>query len=446
MEKVFLIKKKMQKKIPAVTHIDGSGRLQTVEKNTNPKFYDLIKEFFKITKIPILINTSFNLNGEPIVCTPKDAIRTFNTSGLDLLVIGDFIVKKKMKKFNISGFWIGDPKMPFIIAEAGVNHNGSIALGKKMIDVASKAGAHAIKFQTFVTEEIILKKAPKASYHKRTTGSDKKLSWYDLLKSQEMSLNMHKKLIQHCKKRKIIFLSTPYDEKSSDLLEKLGVKAIKIASTDNNNIKLISHIAKKKIPIILSTGMMDMKTLEQSIKVIRKNGNSKIVILQCTSNYPCTFENTNLSTLKEIKKKFKTPVGFSDHTEGNLASIVATTLGACVIEKHFTLNKKFPGPDHIMSMNPRELEKFIFEIKNIYKLYGKKNKVILNCEIENFKKLKKSLVSKYFIKKGNKINLSMITAKRPGTGIQANKLNLVIGKKAKRNIQSNTIIKSEMLK
>ena len=332
----------------------------------------------------------------------------------------------------------------FIIAEAGVNHNGSISLGKKMIDVASKAGADAIKFQSFITDEIILKKAPKATYHKRTTGSDKKLSWYDLLKSQEMSLKMHKELIQHCKKRKIVFLSTPYDEKSSDTLQKLGVKAFKIASTDNNNIKLITHIAKKKIPIILSTGMMDMKTLEQSIKTIKKSGNSKIAILHCTSNYPCSLKNTNLLIIQKLKKKFKLPVGFSDHTEGSLASIIATSLGASVIEKHFTLNKKLPGPDHIMSMDPSELEIFISEIKNIHNLYGRKEKVVLKCEIENFKKLKKSLVSKIFIKKGKKINLSMISAKRPGTGIKANELKLVIGKKVKRNIPRDTILKLNM--
>ena len=351
-----------------------------------------------------------------------------------------------MKKFKISNFSIENYGVPFVIAEAGVNHNGSIVIGKKMIDVAAKAGAHAIKFQSFITDEIILKKAPKATYHKKTTGSDKELSWYDLLKSQEMNYAMHKKLIEHCQKKKIIFLSTPYDEKSADLLEKLKVKAFKIASTDNNNVKLLAHIAKKKIPIILSTGMMDMKTLEQSIKVIKKNGNSKISILQCTSNYPCNLENSNLALINKFKKKFKIPVGFSDHTEGNLASIVATSLGAAIIEKHFTLNKKLPGPDHIMSMNPVELKKFIFEIKNTCKLLGEKEKTVLNCEKENFKKLKKSLVSKIKIEKGRKINLSMITAKRPGTGIQANNLRLIIGKKAIRNIPNNTILKHNMFK
>ena len=351
-----------------------------------------------------------------------------------------------MKKFKISNYLIGDSNVPFIIAEAGVNHNGSLKIGKKMIDVAAKAGAHAIKFQSFLTDEIILKQAPKATYHKRTTGSDEDLSWYDLLKSQEMNYVMHKKLIKHCKKRRIIFLSTPYDEKSADLLEKLKVKAFKIASTDNNNIKLLAHIAKKKIPIILSTGMIDMRTLEQSINVIKKNGNKKISILQCTSNYPCSNENLNLSIIREFKKKFQVPVGFSDHTEGNIASIVATSLGASIIEKHFTLDKKLPGPDHIMSMDPLELKEFIFCIKEINKLLGKKEKKVLPCEIENFKKLKKSLVSKINIKKGTRINLSMISAKRPGTGIKANELKLIIGKKARKDIPMNKTLKQNMIK
>ena len=186
--------------------------------------------------------------------------------------------------------------------------------------------------------------------------------------------------------------------------------------------------------------MMDMKTLEQSIKVIKKNGNSKISILQCTSNYPCNLENSNLALINKFKKKFKIPVGFSDHTEGNLASIVATSLGAAIIEKHFTLNKKLPGPDHIMSMNPVELKKFIFEIKNTCKLLGEKEKTVLNCEKENFKKLKKSLVSKIKIEKEKKINLSMITAKRPGTGISPINWESIIGQISKYNFEQDELI------
>ena len=351
-----------------------------------------------------------------------------------------------MKSFKISNFKIGSSKVPYIIAEAGVNHNGSIKIAKKMIDVASKAGADAIKFQSFLTEEIILKNAPKATYHKKTTGSDKKLSWYNLLKTQEMNKKMHVELMKYCKKKKILFLSTPYDEKSSDYLEKLGIKAFKIASTDNNNIKLLKHIAIKKIPLILSTGMIDEKTLRQSINVIKKSGNNKIALLQCTSTYPCDLKDANISLIKEFKKKFKIPVGFSDHTEGNVASIVATSLGAAIIEKHFTLDKTLPGPDHIMSLNPKELVDFISKIKSISKSLGVSKKEVLKCEKENFKKLKKSLVSKKIIKKGEKINFNMIAAKRPGIGIKANELNLVIGKKAKVNIPKNKILNKRMFR
>ena len=349
-----------------------------------------------------------------------------------------------MNKFKISNFLIGNTKTPFIIAEAGVNHNGSISIGKKMIDVAANAGADAIKFQSFITDEIILKNAPKATYHKITTGSDQRLSWYNLLKTQEMNSKMHIELFRYCKKKKIIFLSTPYDEKSADFLEILGVKAFKIASTDNNNLKLLSHIAKKKLPIILSSGMMDMKTLKQSITEIKKNKNSKIAILQCTSNYPCKLENANLLLIKEFKKKFKMPIGFSDHTEGNLASIIATSYGAAIIEKHFTLSKKMSGPDHAMSMDPTELKKFISDLKNISKLSGLKEKKVLKCELENFYKLKKSLISKINIKKGQKIQISMISAKRPGTGIRANEIKSILSKRSIKNIKKNSILKLSM--
>ena len=167
---------------------------------------------------------------------------------------------------------------------------------------------------------------------------------------------MHLELLRHCKK-KIIFLSTPYDEKSADYLEKIGIKAFKIASTDNNNIKLLSHIAKKFYDTFC--WMINMKTLRQSVKEIKRNSNYNIAILQCTSNYPCNENDVNLQIIKTFERKFKLPVGFSDHTEGYLASIVATTLGACIIEKHFTLDKNLPGPDHIMSLNPEELKNFI---------------------------------------------------------------------------------------
>ena len=351
-----------------------------------------------------------------------------------------------MKKFKIGKFTIGTSKDPFIIAEAGVNHNGSITIGKKMIDVAAKVGANAIKFQSFITDEIILEKAPKSTYHKRTTGSDKQLSWYEMLKTQEMDSKMHLELLRHCKKKKIIFLSTPYDEKSADYLEKIGIKAFKIASTDNNNIKLLSHIAKKKIPMILSAGMINMKTLGQSVKEIKRNSNYNIAILQCTSNYPCNENDVNLQIIKTFERKFKLPIGFSDHTEGYLASVVATTMGACIIEKHFTLDKNLPGPDHTMSLNPEELKNFIKKIKSVSKVKGVAHKKVLATEIENLKKLKKSLVSKTNILKNEKIQKSMINLKRPGTGIPANEINSILGKKAKKNIYKNTILKSNMFK
>ena len=188
----------------------------------------------------------------------------------------------------------------FIIAEAGVNHNGSLKIAKQLVDIAVEAKADAVKFQTFIADEIILKKAPKAKYHIETTGSDKSLSWYDLLKSQEISLKMHKELISYCNKKKIIFMSTPYDKKSVDLLDSLGVQIFKIASTDSNNHQLIEYIAKKKKPVILSTAMSNIKDITESFKILKKYLRNNFVLMQCTGSYPAPIKDANLAVICEF--------------------------------------------------------------------------------------------------------------------------------------------------
>ena len=332
-------------------------------------------------------------------------------------------------KIKIENKIIGEESDVFYIAEAGVNHNGSIKIAKKLVDIAKKSGADAIKFQSFIADEKIVPKGPKAKYHIETVG--KSLSWYDLLKKQEMSLSMHKALIKYCKKKKIIFLSTPYDYRSALLLNNLGVKAFKIASTDNDNFPLIKKIINFKKTIIVSTAMTSFREVKEIVKFFKKNKFRKYVILQCTGNYPSKISDANLKVIKKYKDTFNCLVGYSDHTPDNLSSIASLGFGAKIIEKHFTLNKKMWGPDHRMSLSPHDLIKSAQEIRLVEKSIGKGKKEILPSEKANRKKLKKfDFLQKY--EKNEKLKLEHIKIKRPGTGIRPKFINKIIGLRLKK--------------
>jgi N-acetylneuraminate synthase/N,N'-diacetyllegionaminate synthase len=348
--------------------------------------------------------------------------------------------------FKIKNKIIKNFNNPFIIAEAGVNHNGNIKIAKKLIDVASKAGADAIKFQTFKTDNIVTKKSPKSSYHKITGGSDKDQSWYKLLKSQELNFKQHQELVNYCLKKKIIFLSTPYDFDSVDMLCKLNIPAFKIASTDNNNYPLLKYISKKNKPILLSTGMTDMKEIVQVVKILKNYNQKEIAIMQCTSSYPCELKNLNLSIIKTLQKRFKCPIGFSDHSTTILPAVISTTMGSAIYEKHLTLDKNMTGPDHKASCSPSELEDAIKQIRMVSLISGNKIKRVLNCEKENRIKLKKSLVANYFIKAGMKLNRNLVGIKRPSTGMDPSFYDQIFRYKAKVDIKADTILLSKMLK
>jgi sialic acid synthase SpsE len=351
-----------------------------------------------------------------------------------------------MKAIKIGNKNIGTGLPVFFIAEAGVNHNGSLKIALKMVDVAKKVGADAIKFQTFKTNNMILPNAPKSKYHIETTGNDKKQTWFDLLKTQELSYQMHKKIVKHCKKRKIIFLSTPYDEESVDMLEKFKVKAYKIASTDNTNIPLLRYIAKKGKPMFISTAMTNTSEIRDLVKCVKKYIPNKFVLMQCTGNYPSKNSDSNLKVMLAYKKNFNCLCGYSDHTLDYINPIAATTLGASVYEKHFTLNKKMPGPDHRMSLLPSELKKTIELIRQTSLALGIKKKEVLKSEKHNRLRLKKSLVSKNFIKKGKRLNKSMIAIKRPGTGLLPKKIYTISDYVALKNIKTNSVLKFKMIK
>lgn len=326
----------------------------------------------------------------------------------------------------------------FIIAEAGVNHNGSIKVAKALIDAAKWAGADAVKFQIFNTDSFVTKSAPKAKYQKGTTSEN---SQYEMLKKLELSQDDFLKIAAYCEKRKIVFLATPFDIGSVDFLVKIGVPTIKISSGELNNIPFLEYIARFGKPIILSTGMAIMGEIEDAINAIHKARNKKITLLQCTSNYPVAFRDVNIKAMQTLKDKFHVPVGFSDHTVGMEASIAAVALGASVIEKHFTLRRKMKGPDHKASLEPAELKKMIASIRNVELALGDGLKKLQNSEMNIKKVARKSLVAISDVGKGEKIEKEMIGIKRPENGIPPKYYSKIIGKYAAKKIRKNSLLK-----
>jgi N-acetylneuraminate synthase len=334
----------------------------------------------------------------------------------------------------------------YIIAEAGVNHNGSLNMARELIDVAVEAGADAVKFQTFKTEEIILRHAPKAAYHKETTGDDSEQSWFDLLKSQELDKSMHESLIKHCRDSGIHFLSTPYDVSSVDLLDELNVPLYKIASTDLNNLPLIRYIASKGRPIILSTAMSELEEVRASVEVIRAEGVDNLIVLQCTGSYPAPLNQANIRAMRQISDSCDVAVGFSDHVPGYNAAITSISLGACVYEKHFTLDRSLPGPDHRASLEPSELKELVQFIRDTESMLGDGLKQVMPCEIENRLKLRKFIVAKEMIQKDELFSDNNLTTKRTGgIGLDPVEWDRLIGVKSHRLFNvDQPILKSDL--
>ena len=279
-----------------------------------------------------------------------------------------------------------------IIAEAGVNHNGSLELAKRLIEAAADAGADAVKFQTFVAEEVVSINAPKAEYQKQATDASE--SQYEMIKKLELSREAHKELMEYAKNKNIMFLSTPFDERSVDLLVELGVPLIKISSGEITNHPFLRYIAKKDLPIILSTGMSTLEEVREAVSVIKKTGCNDLTLLHCTSNYPALFEDCNLRAMKTMADAFKIPVGYSDHTPGRVVPVAVAALGACVIEKHFTLDKNLPGPDHKASLDPDELKDMVYDIRKVEKALGSSVKAPVELELEVRNVVRRSIVAK----------------------------------------------------
>ncbi len=349
-----------------------------------------------------------------------------------------------MKTIIIDEKNIGEGYPVFLIAEAGVNHNGNLSVAKKLIDLASEAKVDAIKFQTFNANNLILKNTLKVNYQKKSNKDNE--SFYEMLKKLEFSKGKFRDLKDYCKSKGIIFLSTPFDKEAVKILEEIDIPAYKIGSGDMNNFPLLEYICSKKKPILLSTGMATLEEVKESVDFIKKENIKDLIIFQCTSSYPAKYEDINLNIIDTYLNEFPDVIiGFSDHSLGIEASIGAVAKGAKVIEKHFTLDKNMEGPDHKASLSPNEIINWVKETRNLEKALGSYEKVPSKNEISIAKVARKSVVSVKNMKKGTYIKKEDITTKRPGTGIPASEFYEIIGKKIKRDINKDTLIKWEDL-
>ena len=331
-------------------------------------------------------------------------------------------------------------KSILIIAEAGVNHNGDLALAKKLIDVAADAGADLVKFQTFSADLLATRQAKKADYQIVTTGNSE--TQHQMLSRLELSANMHHELIAYCATRNIGFFSTGFDIESVDFLISLGINHFKIPSGEITNLPYLRHIGQFSKPVIISTGMATMGDIEAAIDVLEQAGTvrSLITVLHCTTEYPTPMAEVNLRAMQSMQAAFGVAVGYSDHTAGIEVSIAAAALGATVIEKHFTLDRNLPGPDHKASLEPDELKAMVSAIRNIEIALGDGIKRLTASEVRNKLVARKSLVASKAIKGGEVLCAENVTAKRPGTGLSPMNWDTVMGCKAVRDFAADDLI------
>jgi N,N'-diacetyllegionaminate synthase len=342
----------------------------------------------------------------------------------------------------VSGRKIGADAPVFVIAEAGVNHNGSLELAYKLVEAASRAGADAVKFQTFIAESLVVADAPKAEYQKETSSSEE--SQLEMVKRLELSFADFTRLKAHCDATGIIFLSTPFDFQSVDFLSRLDVPAFKISSGDLTNHPLLDYVARQNKPVILSTGMSNLGEVEEAAKVIRSAGNERLVLLQCVTNYPADPGDVNLRAMHTMAEALRVAVGYSDHTLGAEIALAAVALGACVIEKHFTLDRNLSGPDHRASLEPQELEEMIRGIRKVEASLGDGRKLPTKSEVNTASVARRSLVATENIPAGTVIEREMVAVKRPGTGLPPAMLNAIVGRTALVDIGSGSMLALEM--
>lgn len=327
----------------------------------------------------------------------------------------------------------------FVIAEAGVNHNGSLETAKKMIGAAASAGADAVKFQTFSADRLVCKDARKAAYQ-QANAKDQQESQYEMLKKLELTEQMHQELIRACTENGILFLSTPFDIDSVRMLSDCGVSIMKVPSGEITNYPYLREIARTGKPVIMSTGMCELQEVKEAVQVLKENGSDEITLLHCNTEYPTPMQDVNLNAMTTLREELSLPVGYSDHTQGIEVPIAAAAMGAVVIEKHFTLDRNMEGPDHKASLEPEELQAMVQAIRNIETALGDGIKRPSASEMKNRDVARKSIVAKCHIRKGELYTEENLTAKRPGNGISPMQWNDLVGQTADRDYAPDEMI------
>ncbi len=348
-----------------------------------------------------------------------------------------------MKPIECAGRAIGPTYPCFIIAEAGVNHNGDLALARQLVDVAVQAGADAVKFQTFKADRVVTAAAPKADYQRQST--DAAESQHAMLSRLELSDAAHHTLIDYCRECGMLFLSTPFDEQSADFLLQQGMPLFKIPSGEITNLPLVDHVARLRRPMIVSTGMAHLGEVETALQTIEATGHDAVVLLHCVSNYPADPADANLRAMQTMQAAFGVPVGFSDHTPGIAVALAAVALGACVIEKHFTLDNTLPGPDHQASLEPAALTALVQGIRTVEAALGDGRKRPAASEAGTAAVARRSLVAAHPITAGTTLTPTLIAIRRPGTGLPPAMLPYLTGRTARHDIAAGTLLTLEML-
>lgn len=343
-----------------------------------------------------------------------------------------------IKNFEFCGKTLGQGQPAFIVAEVGFNHNGDVELAKRMIESAAENGADAVKLQTFIAKEMI-------SNSLRADDPDhpgNEIPFYEFFQRYELSRSDYEILFDHAQKIKIPLFSTPFDEGSLEMLVELGMPAIKIASPDLTYLPFLKKVANTGLPVVLSTGMANEEEISQALEILKSK--CQIILLHCVSNYPSQYEEMNLHCMETLRSQFDVPIGLSDHTTDNLSAVVAASLGAVFIEKHFTVDRKLPGVDQSISIEPQELKQLKAEVINVNQILGNDKKQIQPSEIPVKQSARRSLVARVDISAGTSLSEGMVACKRPGTGIPAAELSDVLGKPCKHDIQAEQVLTWDM--
>jgi N,N'-diacetyllegionaminate synthase len=326
----------------------------------------------------------------------------------------------------------------FVIAEAGVNHNGSLDLALQLVDAAKASGADAVKFQTFQADQLATRSAHKAPYQERTTANSE--SQFEMLQRLQLDAAAHRRLIDHCGNVGIQFLSSPFDIQSADLLASMEVLLYKVPSGEITNLRFLQHLARKGRPLILSTGMSTLGEVEEAVQVLQAAGVTQLTLLHCVTEYPAPYDEVNLRAMQTLKAAFGLPVGYSDHTSGIEIAIAAVALGAEVIEKHFTLDRSLPGPDHSASLEPVELRQMVTAIRHVEAALGTGIKAPAPCELPNISVARKSVVASRALLTGHQLATGDLEIKRPGSGLAPKLLTTLIGRTLRASVAEDEII------